>query len=421
MRAVQYRLRFETIEDIEKGLTALRLYSEEERRDLPPYIVKTHNGKLFVRSESDLKSLISQLCSQACNLYIADFIIQPFLISTGQRAKRVEISWDSSKGTTLRLLQSPVDMNASSSQSLLLSGNAEIAPAKSSICTEHLKDTLFLVKAIVEKAAFKDKKVKVEELRITMMQDCHNVWYFIGLEAFRIAKLQRKPKIRMNSPDISQALSTTLSPKSLTHRLRSFPTFTSDSLPPSKSPVPTLRSPLFSARPHSFHYSKAYLQQLEVEEEVSKLLPKDSPSISNITYSAWRQRTQGGSRLLLVDRMYAQAICKQRRLVSRQSQLTLKQLKELREKIALDGEEALFQAEMEARISGKAESSNSPDLAQFTRFAKARRQKLERTKSLRMQQDGISRVIEDSLSQYSAMMARVRATKLATLSTSADT
>ena len=419
MRAVQYRLRFETIGDIEKGLTALRLYSEEERRDLPPYIVKTHNGKLFVRSEADLKSLISQLCSEACKLYIADFIIQPFLISTGPRAKRVEISWDSSKGTTLLLLQSPIDMSANSSKSFIPSGNAEIAPAKSSICTEHLKDTLFLVKAIVEKAAFRDRKVKVEELRITMMQDCCNVWYFIGLETFRVAKLQRKPKIRLNSPDISQALSTTLSPKSLTNRLHSSPTYTNDSQALSKTPVTSFRSPLCPTNPHSFHYTKAYLQQLEVEEEVSKLLPKDSP-VSNITYSAWRQRTQGGSRLLLVDRMYAQAICKQRRLVSRQSQLTLKQLKELREKIALDGEEALFQAEMEARISGKPETTESTDLSQFTRFAKARRQKLERTKSLRMQQDGISRVIEDSLRQYSAMMARVRATKLATLSTSAD-
>jgi len=163
------------------------------------------------------------------------------------------------------------------------------------------------------------------------------------------------------------------------------------------------------------------LQQLEVEQEVSKLLQKDRSPISNVTYSAWKKRTEGSSRLLLVDRMYAQAICKQRRFVSREAQTTLKELRDLKEKIALDGEEALFKAEMEARISGSIANIETADLAQFTRFAKARKQKLERTKSLRMQKDGIERVFEDSLRQLSAMMARVHATKLAALSTSADT
>lgn len=416
MRVVQYRLRFEPIGELEAALTALRLYSEEERRDLPPYIVKTHSGKLFIRSSADLQPLVSQLCSKGRNSYLEDFILQPFLIPNGRKAQRVEVSWDSCKGTALLLRQSLVQMSVNHSPSLLLSDQAEIAPAKSSIRTEHLENTLFLVKNIIEKAAFRGKKVVVTDLHITMMQDCHKLWYFISLESFQIAHSVQKPKARLNSP--IPALSTTLSPKSphfpSSHQLQSIPTCASESLQRSNYLLLSPRSP------QSVHYPKAYLQQLEVEQEVSKLLPKDNSPIANVTYSAWKQRTEGSGRLLLVDRMYARAICKQRRFVRREVQTTLKELRELREKIAFEGEEALFKAEMEARISGSVTNTENTDLAQFTRFAKARRQKLERTKSLRMQKDGIARVFEDSLQQYSTMMARVHATKLAALSTSAN-
>jgi len=416
MRVVKCRLRFEPIREVEAGLQALRLYSEEDRGDLPLFIVKTHRGKLLVRAVADLQSLVSQLRSQGRNPYTEDFILQPFLISSGRKAKRVEISWDSGKGTALLLRQSPSEMRGTQSQSLLLCDNAEIAPAKSSVRTDHLEDTLFLVKNIIEKAAFRGKKAAVTELHITMMQDCYNCWYFISLKSFKIAHQLQQTKTRINSPDLSRAFSASFSTKRPllvpSHPLQSLPTCTSDSL---KYPLQSPRSP------QSVHYSKAYLQQLEVEQEVSKLLQKDRSPISNVTYSAWKKRTEGSSRLLLVDRMYAQAICKQRRFVSREAQTTLKELRDLKEKIALDGEEALFKAEMEARISGSIANIETADLAQFTRFAKARKQKLERTKSLRMQKDGIERVFEDSLRQLSAMMARVHATKLSALSTSADT
>lgn len=319
-------------------------------------------------------------------------MLQPYLISPGNRVKRVEVTWDVNKGTGLVLKQARENMQSNLSQTLLVDDSGEEIQGKASFRTEIVTNTLFMVKNIIEKTVFQRKCLEISELRITMLQDILNSWYFLSLDYLKISKT---PSKSLHS-ELLRTLSATQSPQNPSHS-HHFSTF------------PTCDSEVSERKTgKGFRYSKEYRKGLEVEREVSKLIDGENRQIANVTYKAWRKRTDGDGKMKLVDRLYAQAINKQRQVVHHQSQSTLQALRQLRERIAHDSEEALYQAELEERISGKFNSVVSSGLAEFTRLRKHRRIKLERARTIRRQQDGVAKVFEDSVEKYTEMMTRVR-------------
>jgi hypothetical protein len=165
-----------------------------------------------------------------------------------------------------------------------------------------------------------------------------------------------------------------------------------------------------------YKYPAAYLKEQVLEAEVAKLIEQDiARPEANITYKAWTRRTLPGQPLTLVDQMYAKSLCRQRRLVLRQSSDTLKALQKFKEKVMAGTDEMLFQAEMAERIAGKAnpEVAQTVGLSQYTKFSKLRQEKLDKDQRQRREKEGVARVLQDSLDRYEAVTLKIKTVKAA--------
>ena len=167
-----------------------------------------------------------------------------------------------------------------------------------------------------------------------------------------------------------------------------------------------------SARKLIFVYPEEYLKEQEVEAEVSKLLSMDpTKSLMSQTYKAWKKRVAETGRMLLIDKLYARKICKARRFVQNESKATLKELQRFKEMIKAKTEEMVFKAEIEDRFAGKPSIETSEhvgELSHYTKFSKRRQEKLEQEYRFERTQEGIERVVQDSVNKMTQMTERIR-------------
>ena len=351
--------------------------------------------------------------------------MQPFLLSSGGAARVVEARWDWRKGVSVRLYLHPRTMVPGVEVTYTVSDLAEIQEVATSMRTEQVRVTLDQVRLIIEKAALRDAG-GLQHLSIRMLQDIEGLWYFLGIQAVQV-----RPRPQSPVSDIPPALRTVDSIHPLTSPR-------SEQLHHSRSPTVYAPQPSLFSRKSSldhrlrmskissttdlrrgtssgvYRYPQTYVKEQEVEAEVAKLLELDvQRPEANITYKSWSRRANEGPRLTLVDQLYAKSLCRQKRLVFRQSCDTLKALQQFKARVIAGTDEMLFQAEMAERIAGKPknETTKTVDLSQYSKFSKIRQEKMEKEQRERREKECIERVIQDSLDKYTAVTLKIRTEK----------
>lgn len=348
----------------------------------------------------------------------------------------IEAQWDWKRGVSAKLYKHPRKMVAGVEVTYTVSELAEVTSVAISISTEEIRSTLELVRLIIEKAVLQEAS-DLQLLRIRMLKPESGPWHFLSIEELRIATRPQSPFSEFppafRTADSVRALNSArplTSPKS--EQIRRTPR--SGMTPqPSLFPLKPSSEQRFRTIPASsvansttdlrrftpcgsYKYPAAYLKEQVLEAEVAKLIEQDiARPEASITYKAWTRRTVPGQPLTLVDQMYAKSLCRQRRLVLRQSSDTLKALQKFKEKVMAGTDEMLFQAEMAERIAGKAnpEVAETVGLSQYTKFSKLRQEKLDKDQRQRREKEGVARVLQDSLDRYEAVTLKIKTVKAA--------
>lgn len=301
---------------------------------------------------------------------------------------------------------------------MVTGSEAQVVEAQLSVSTNVLRDRVDYVRLIVEKAVFSRAKGRLAKIQIQMMQDINDNWFFLSLESMEAAHslpslhLSRDPPLSPRSLPSSRSVRPPTA--SLKQDLLSLPRAASSAaLKPPKAPI--CHSARAVSRP-VFLYPEEYRKEQAIEVEVSKLLAFDSPKdLANQTYKSWKKRVSEGPRMLLVDRMYAQAICKAKRTVQFESNATLKDLQKFKETIKAQTEEMLFKAEIADRFSGKMGRSleTAEPMATYSQTSMKKQQRLEQEYRSERMKKGIDTVVQDSVDRMTAMTERIRAIKTA--------
>lgn len=345
-------------------------------------------------------------------------MVQPFLLPKGRKARSVRVTWRLSRGYRVQFYENYTEMRERELIGLVTGTEAGVVDAQLSVSTNILRETVDYVRLLVEKAVFTQTKGRLAKVQIQMMQDVHDNWFFLGLKSLEATTLPSLHLSRETDPPLysprSLPSSKSVRPPSvpLKQDLFTLPKSTSSStLKPPKPPI--CHSARAVSRP-VFVYPERYRKEQAIEAEVSKLLSLDSPkALSNQTYKSWKKRVSEGPRMLLVDKMYAQAICKAKRTVQFESKATLRDLQKFKETIKAQTEEMVFKAEIEDRFAGKVGGSleKAEPMTTYSQTSMRKQQRLEQEYRSERTKEGIGRVVQDSVDRMTAMTERIRAIK----------
>lgn len=421
----RHRLEFREKIRPEEAIAALE--QTAGKPGLPLFILKARSGKLFASSRQTALSQFAHSVVLGGIAYLEDAQLQPYLICSGGSARVVEAQWNWRKGISVKLYKHPRPVIAGVEVTYTASDLAEVMNVATSISTEQIRSTLELVRLVIEKAALQDTGC-LQHLSIRMLQSESGLWYFLSLETLQVSIRPQSPLSEIPMYRTIDSARPLTSPKSeyirrtpssrVTPQPCLFPLkpSTGQRLTKARS-VASSTSDLRKPTPcGQFRFPASYLKEQVLEAEVAKLLDLDiARPEANITYKSWTRRAEAGRPLTLVDQMYAKSLCRQKRLVLRQSCDTLKALQKFKEKVMAGTDEMLFQAEMQERISGKAntETAQTVDLSQYTKFSKLRQEKLDKDQLQRREKEGVAKVVQDSLDRYNAVTLKIRTAKAA--------
>ena len=402
---------------LEQAIRALDQYSEGEEGYFPRYILKSKGQKVFAKSVLEASAVISRLKRENGAFHtVEDLVVQPFLLPKGKKARSVRVTWRLSRGYRVQFHENYAEMRERELVGLVTGTEAGVVEAQLSVSTNVLRETADYVRLLVEKAVFGRAKGRLAKVQIQMMQDVNDNWFFLGLESLEATPnlptlhISRETDPPLYSPRSLPSTNSVRPPSvPLKQDLFTLPKTTSSS---------TLKPPAcHSARAVSrpvFVYPERYRKEQALEAEVSKLLSLDSPkALSNQTYKSWKKRVSEGPRMLLVDRMYAQAICKAKRAVQFESKATLRDLQRFKEAIKAQTEEMVFKAEIEDRFAGKVGGSleKAEPMTAYSQTSMRKQRKLEQEYRSERAREGIGRVVQDSVDRMTAMTERIRAIK----------
>lgn len=422
----RHRLEFREKIRPEEAIAALE--QTDGRPGLPLFVLKAKSGKQFASNRHTALSQFAHSVALGGKGYLEDAQLQPFLICSGGSARVIEAQWNWRRGVSVKLHKHPRQLIAGVEVTYTTSDLAEVVNVATSISTEQIRHTLELVRLVIEKAALQDTG-SLHHLSIRMLQSESGLWYFLSLEALQVYTRPQSPQSEFppafRTIDSSRPLT---SPKSdyirrtpssrVTPQPCLFPLKPSTGQRLQLTKARSMESSTSDLRRSTqcgvFRYPAAYLKEQVLEAEVAKLLEQDiARPEAIITYKSWTRRTAAGQPLTLVDQMYAKSLCRQKRMVLRQSSDTLKALQKFKEKVRAGTDEMLFQAEMAERISGKpnTETAQTVDLRQYSKFSKLRQEKLDKDQLQRREKEGVAKVVQDSFDRYNAVTLKIRTAK----------